>query len=272
MKYNADGGLVDTASPSTIASVINFARKLAGLPAQFTRVDGALTAGLDGAFVVAHNAGDSLATARAAVDIGADVVEIDVISRGGALFAGHPRSAGVFSRVLLRTLPLELAWEEAARAPAVKLDLKEDSAGFVRSVQRFLADRAGTRTLIVTRYPHVIDAFASDMPHVVRFLSTPPEALACLLGDERLAASIDGVSAAPTTFDAEAVAWLRERGLLSSSSVVNTFAAADRLLALGVNGIITDNLALMRAIGGRDGADVFGRQGTDARLKPKAEL
>jgi hypothetical protein len=43
------------------------------------------------------------------------------------------------------------------------------------------------------------------------------------------------------------------------SSVVNDFATAGRLLQAGVDGVITDNLALMEAIGGRGGAATLDR-------------
>ena len=228
-------------------------------PVQCYRRDGEITADLGNAFVVAHNAGDSLTTTRAALEHGADVIEIDVISRGGRLLAGHPRRAGLLSRFALPVLPFEVAWEAASAASAIKLDLKETWPGFIRLVVAFLEAHPVPRTIIVTRDAGVIQGFAELAPAVIRVLSTPRDSLARFRRDTRLAELIDGISGHPTIFDADFMAWIRERGLLSLSSVVDSFPLADRLLHAGLNGIITDNLALMEAIGGGPGIAVTDR-------------
>jgi len=234
-----------------------FLTKLRGYPPIFRGRDGALSAVPPGAFVVAHNAGDRLAAARASVAARVDVVEIDLIMRRGRLLVGHPRDAWIFSRILLPTLDPEAAWAEASRAPAVKLDLKEESPAFVRLALQFASAHEGSRLMIVTRSASVVEAFAREAPWVLRALSVSAESLARLRQDEALLRLVDGVSGHPDRFDAATIAWLRERGLFSMSSVVNTFALAERLLAAGVCGMITDNLALMEAIGGRGGIDTL---------------
>lgn len=240
---------------------MRFIRKLLGYPPVFYRKDGELTVDLSRAFVVAHNAGDHLATSRAAVEHKADVVEIDLISEGGRLWAAHPRRAWFLSRIGIPKLDPEAAWAQAAPAPVVKLDLKEDSPAFIDLVLRFVEGKEAKRLLIVTYSPRVIAAFAREAPWVIRSLSTKPAELARLKPDADLAAQIDGVSAAPSSFDAQTIAWVRERGLFTMTSVVNSFAAADRLLQAGVDGIITDNLALMQAIGGHGGLSALDRHG-----------
>ncbi|HUF52358.1 MAG TPA: hypothetical protein VMR52_01125 [Dehalococcoidia bacterium] len=229
--------------------LIRFLRKLLGYPPQFSRTDGELTADLSRAFVVAHNAGDHLPASRAAIDHHADIVEIDLIARGDKLLVAHPRNAWIFSRIGISALDPEEAWAVASAVPAVKLDLKEASPQFVRLVLDFLAGREATLTLIVTYSGSVITEFEHQAPWVIRSLSVSPQSLARLRDDEPLLRILDGISAAPSTFTSETISWARDRGLFTMSSVVNTFAQADRLLHAGVNGIITDNLALIEAIG-----------------------
>jgi glycerophosphoryl diester phosphodiesterase len=217
-------------------------------PLLFHRRDGEITAHTSSAFTVAHNAGDDTRAAREALAHGADIIEIDVMTRGGRLVAGHPRRAWIFSRVCLWTIPLDEAWAAAASATAVKLDLKESSPEYVRAVVAFLATRRDVPAIAVSRDAAVLRALTAECPWVGRFLSITPEGLAALKRDEGLAALIDGVSGHPDRFDPETIAWLRERRLASMTSVVNSVLQANDLLRRGVNGIITDNLAIMEDI------------------------
>jgi hypothetical protein len=120
----------------------------------------------------------------------------------------------------------------------------------VRLVLGFLADKEAKPVLIVTYSGSVITEFANKAPWVARSLSVSPPSLARLQEDETLVRLLNGISAHPNTFTSDAIAWAKDHGLFTMSSVINDFATADRLLHAGVNGIITDNLALLEAIGG----------------------
>lgn len=218
-------------------------------PQVFYRRDGEIAADLSRAFSVAHNAGDATDIADRALAYGADVVEIDVMTRGGRLAAGHPRHLWIFSRLFLWTIPLDEAWDTASRGKAVKLDLKGSSLEYQRLLFDFLRrDRQVVPVFAVTRHAALLKALEAHVPGVVRVLSVTEDGLRALKADVALAKLIDGVSGHPDRFDADTIAWLRERRIVSMTSVVNSMAQADDLLRRGVNGIITDNLAIIEAI------------------------
>lgn len=239
-------------------------------PALWYRRNGGIMADLSRAFSVAHNAGDAVDVASRALEYGADVIEIDVMTRRGRLVAGHPRRAWILSQVWLWTIPLERAWATASRAKVVKLDLKESSEEYVARVVAFLVPRREAPVFAVTRDGDVLRMLADKAPWLGRVLSVTASDLAELKRDEALAAVIDGVSGHPDRFDAETMAWLDDRQLVSMTSVVNSMAQADDLLRRGVNGIITDNLAVMEAIGRASGRDVRGVLFSEAGVIPSA--
>ena len=74
---------------------------------------------------VAHNAGNNLGTLATALHYGADVIEIDVISARGQLVAGRDQPLPWLARQLFRGPTLAEAWDRAAAAEIVKLDLKQ---------------------------------------------------------------------------------------------------------------------------------------------------
>src|SRR5215467_4352780 len=100
---------------------------------------------------VAHNAGNNLGTLAAAERYGADVIEIDVISARGQLVAGRDQPWPWLARQLFRGPTLADAWDQAAPATVVKLDLKQTDRGFLDDLVAFLTPRAkGRRVMIST--------------------------------------------------------------------------------------------------------------------------
>lgn len=227
-------------------------------PILFHRRDGEISAGLSQAFSIAHNAGDALDTAQQALGHGADIIEIDAMTRSGRLVAGHPRHAWIFSRTFLWTIELEAAWGVAARGQVVKLDLKESSAAYRRKLFAFLRDHRETPVFAVTRDVALLQSLARETPWVGRVLSVTKDGLRAAKADPAVPALIDGISGHPDRFGPDTVNWLRKHHLVSMSSVVNSVRQADDLLCRGVNGIITDNLALIEAIARDANRDVHG--------------
>ena len=88
---------------------------------------------------IAHNSGDNLTTTREALAHGAEVIEIDVVSVSGVLYAAHSTPPPFITRHIYQGLPLASIWTEASEAKAVKLDLKETSPRYIRLVLGFLA-------------------------------------------------------------------------------------------------------------------------------------
>lgn len=218
-----------------------------------------LLTGDRGTFVVAHNAGDSLAEAREALRHGADIVEIDVIPFGGQLYAGHNEPQGRFAMRWFRGLLLRDVLEATADADAVQLDLKPSAGGYVDQLGELLNDDDLTdrRFMISSRDPDTLVALAERAPHALRALSIgEPRELAALRANPALAETLDGVTIRETLLDAEVAAWLREHGLFINAWVVNDVRRANALIDLGVGAIVTDNLALMQALGQPQQRDV----------------
>ena len=75
---------------------------------------------------VAHHAGNDLGTLATALHYRADVIEIDVISARGQLVAGRDQWWPWLAQQLFLGPALVQAWDHAAAASVVKLDLKAD--------------------------------------------------------------------------------------------------------------------------------------------------
>src|SRR5215469_12798686 len=110
-------------------------------PAQFyekVQLQPALTSDYQRVLGVAHNAGNNLETLTKALRYGAEVIEIDVISARGQLVAGRNKPLPRLSRQLFRGPTLAEAWDRAAAADIVKLDLKQTDRGFLDDLVAFL--------------------------------------------------------------------------------------------------------------------------------------
>lgn len=214
-------------------------------------LDGDLLDAYAGVFAIAHNAGDSIATTRTALERGVDVIEIDVVSLDGRLYAAHDSPHRWYSSFVFRGPSLAQVWRETAGAAAVKLDLKESDPRYVDRVMGFVwANGEGRRVIVASRDPGVLEAFAGRLPSVYRLLSIGSEReLEAPRDDPATMASIDGVTIRATLLDAEAVAWFGERRLLVMAWTVDRLGRANDLVGWGVDGITTNNLAIARLLG-----------------------
>lgn len=218
-----------------------------------------LLTGDRGTFVVAHNAGDSLAEAREALRHGADIVEIDVIPFGGRLYAGHSEPQGRIAARWFRGPLLRDVLEATADADAVQLDLKSSAGWYVDELVELLNDDDLADRLIMVsgRDPGTLAVLAERAPHALRALSIgEPHELAALRANPELANALDGVTIRETLLDAGVAAWMREHELFVNAWVVNDVRRANALIDLGVGAITTDNLALMQALGQPQQRDV----------------
>jgi glycerophosphoryl diester phosphodiesterase len=200
---------------------------------------------------VAHNAGNNTGTLATALHYGADVIEIDVISARGQLVAGRDQPLPWLARLLFRGPALIQAWDHAAAARVVKLDLKQTDRGFLDDLIAFLAPRAGSRRVMISspdqdallylhrRLPDVTLLFSAGWPDAVRQLKSDPA----------LQKAIGGASVFQGLVDANLVAWAHRHKLLILAWTVNDGQRASQLVRLGVDGITTANLAILRALG-----------------------
>ena len=223
-------------------------------PAQFyekVELDPALAGDYPRVLGVAHNAGNNLGTLAAALRNGADVVEIDVISARGQLVAGRDHWPSWLAGQVFRGPTLVQAWDHAAPASIVKLDLQRTDRGLLDELVTFLDQRAGSRRVMIsTRDASALLYLHRRLPDVTLLFSVAgPDAVHRLQSDTALQQAIGGVSAFQGLVDASLVSWVHEHKLLILAWTVNDGQRASQLVRLGVDGITTANLAILRALG-----------------------
>ena len=223
-------------------------------PAQFyekVELDPALTRDYPRVLGVAHNAGNNLATLAAALRYGADVVEIDVISARGQLMAGRDHWPRWLAGQLFRGPTLVQAWDHAASASIVKLDLQRTDRRLLDDLIAFLDARAGSRRVMISsRDPGALLYLHRHLPDITMLFSVAgPDAVHQLQSDPALQGAIGGVSAFQGLVDANLVAWGHQHKLLILAWTVNDSQRLNQLVRLHVDGITTANLAILRALG-----------------------
>ncbi|HET7056249.1 MAG TPA: glycerophosphodiester phosphodiesterase [Thermomicrobiales bacterium] len=227
-------------------------------PAHFYRdLDAELLDDYANTFVVGHNSGDRIDSALQAIYYGADVIEVDVVAVNGRLYAGHDAPPTWIGDNLFRGPPLDRIWVAASGAQAVKLDLKESSPAFVALVMDFLAQHRGQRqVIVVSGDPAVLRRIGEQEPSVFRLLSIGSEPrLESIFENPELVDGLDGVSIRESLITGERMEWLADHHLLTFAWTVNDLERVNELVLLGVDAITTDNLAIMRLLGGRSGRE-----------------
>jgi glycerophosphoryl diester phosphodiesterase len=197
--------------------------------------------------------------AAAARSAGADLIEIDVHLRRGALEVRHPRRHGpiLWDREGVRrargssgTLgPLLAALPEGAEP---MIDLKGGAPVLAREALA-AARAAGLGAVMLTsRRWALLDGLAGEDGVRVAYSAAGRREVARLLGRD----APDGAAACVRSdlLDAATVAALRRRHPLVMSWDVADRAHAERLVALGVGGLVLDDLALLAALAGARGA------------------
>lgn len=218
-------------------------------PAQFYQAldlaDEASASG--GILTIAHNAGDRKATAELALAFGADVIEVDVVAIGDQLYAAHDQPNERIGSVTFQGPLLSSIWNIADGKSRIQLDLKDASPHFIRLLIAFLEDRGGGGDAIVSsRSPYALEMIHSQLPDVTLLYSVGDRAsLVALQNDEALISHINGVSTRSSLLDAETIDWLKDHDLLVLAWTVNDFSTVDQLIDLGVDGVTTDNLAII---------------------------
>jgi glycerophosphoryl diester phosphodiesterase len=203
-------------------------------------------------FVVAHRAGNDLVRLRGAEELGVDLVEADVRLWWRRLEVRHLKTVG----------PLPILWDrwQLANPLAPRLQLRDLFAHIrpetglmldLKGVESRLAELVlaelppGRPVTISARNPRLLQPFAG-LEHVRRIRSVGSRrGLRALL--RRDLAGLDGVAVDERLLDAELVAELHRRTGCVLSWPVNDTGRAAELVALGVEGLISDRPeALMR--------------------------
>jgi glycerophosphoryl diester phosphodiesterase len=174
-----------------------------------------------------------------------------VISARGQLVAGRDQPWPWLARQLFRGPTLMEAWDHAAAAGMVKLDLKQADRGFLDDLVAFLAPRAGSRRVMISsRDQDALRYLHSRLPEVtLLFTVAGPDAVHQLQSDPALQKAIGGVSVFQGLVDGNLVTWAHQHKLLVLAWTVNDSERFNQLVRLGVDGITTDNLAILRPWG-----------------------
>jgi hypothetical protein len=226
-------------------------------PIQFyLTLDGDLLDDYASVVAVAYNSGDRVTTTREALAHGAEVIEIDVVSVSGILYAAHATLPRFVTRHVYQGSLLASVWMAAADARAIKLDLKETSPRSINLVVRFLAMHHVTRPdqpmLVATRDRHTLVALHARAPAAIRLLSIgEPAQFEALTRDAALVNLINCVTIKQTLLTEERMMWLKDNDLVTLAWTVNDLERMNELVAPGVDGIMTDNLAIMELLVGQ---------------------
>lgn len=207
---------------------------------------------------VAHRAGNNLADLRAALAAGVDLVEADVHLYRGALEVRHRKAVGphlywehwteLNRRDSLVVPQLHEVLAVAAGDPRLMLDLKGPSPAVAPQVAAALRNHApGVPTAVCTKQWRMLDAFTGD-GHIGRVLSAnDPLQLARLRGRLRRERAY-GVSIRLSLLTEAVVAELRQSTDRVLAFPVDTEEALARARRVGVTGVISKNLPMLREI------------------------
>ena len=201
-----------------------------------------------------HNSGGTIAATRQALRNGADVIEVDVASMGDTLVSAHLPPLPFIGHRLFRGPTLDEVWRASSTADVIKLDLKESFPEFRELLFEFLNEHQDERQVIVsTRDAATLTLLMSHSPSVFRFLSIADvDALQRLYRNTQLVATIDGVNVRHSLLNDHSMARLKELGVIIIAWTVNDLNRVNELVRMGVDGITTDNLAIMRLLGGEE--------------------
>jgi Glycerophosphoryl diester phosphodiesterase family len=197
--------------------------------------------------VVGHNVGDDLATAADAVAFGVGAVEIDVRDVDGELSASHDQPLPILEEIAFRGPSLGRSWQIASRRPTVLLHLKNHSDAFVARVARFIREQPPRRLVVQASSVATLASVRRQIPQAERLLLVFDDAeLAGVRRSPALDSVIDGLSVRESLVVPAVQRWVRARGLRLFAWTVNDVPRLTQLIRHGLDGVMTDNLDLMK--------------------------
>lgn len=201
---------------------------------------------------VAHRAGNSLATLAAAAEVGADVVECDVHVSRGQLEVRHGKALGPWLwdrgpwELTSRSVPqLQLSDLLASTDALLMLDLK--GAGHVGARTAQVLGARARPVLACARWWPTLDALAG-VEGVRPVLSARNRGELARLRRRVRSRPPYGVSLHGSLLTAPVVAQLRERVELVLTWGVDDLATLERVVGLGVTGVISNSAEVLRAV------------------------
>ncbi len=231
---------------------------------------------------IAHAYGNRRDKIEAAANANIDFMEADIWYRAGKIWVRHERRLGCLPIVADRrprgvdsigpwALPLLLGYyvrldinpltltellERARGRCGLLLDAKGDYHGegaraYARTLARDLADaQPPTGEIIVCGGTEVLDRVREVAPHLdVRYSIEKRLHWEAFLQRQEADNGLRGVCMAREFLDDDIMRTLKEKGLLVFCWTVDDSAEARRLLALGVDGIISNSIPLLERLG-----------------------
>ena len=221
-----------------------------GDPVQFYRqADASLLEDYKNVLGAAHNSGNSQKTTRQALAHGADIIEIDIVYFNGWLYAAHHSPLRYIGSRFFRGPSLPEVWDASAQSNVIMLDLKSSKPQMLEALVSFLSTKKEHEVAAVSGDPMVLGYLKDRMPNVIRLYSVHNEkTLDNLLRDDAMMSSIDGVTVKHTALSAESAALLKGSGKIIFAWTVNDLERVNELVKQRVDGIITDNLAILELL------------------------
>lgn len=210
------------------------------------------------ALAIAHRAGNSLSGLHEANQLGVDVIECDVHRYRGRLEVRHLKTAGplpfLWDRWELASgfaprLGLSEILEAAEHGTLFMLDLKGRRTAAARSVAELLHEEGHHAPVLVCgRHWPSVEVLAR-LPFVRPVLSARTRGeLGRLLARLAQGGSAHGVSVHRRLLDRDTVERLSRHVEVVMTWPVNDAPTLDRMLELGVNGIISDEPAVLAQV------------------------
>ncbi len=208
-------------------------------------------------WTVAHNSGDQINTVVTGLLYGADIIEMDVVAVDGALYSAHKPPLPFLDYRWFRGPQLAMVWAASGDARGFMLDLKQDDQEFVDLVIDYINSKPETRPFFVaSRNPRVLRQIDQRAPQAVLLMSIPDrKGLDDLLSNDSLLNVVDGVTIRHDQITEETASRMNDNDLMIFAWVVNDLTRVNRLLELGVDGITSDNLAILQLLGGQSEPD-----------------
>ncbi len=204
-------------------------------------------------FFVAHRAGNNLAQLRTAERLGLDLVEADVHLFRGRLEVRHLKTVGpvpilwdrwALASPLTPRLELHELIAATAQSTELMLDLKGRSGRLADRVREAMLPHLGTRRFTVcARAWHLLELF-QPLEGVRTIHSVGNGRQLRELLRRHADGGLEGVSVHERLLDADTLAQLHRAAGIVMTWPANAAARARELLALGVDGLISDRLDL----------------------------
>ena len=216
---------------------------------------------------IAHRAGNHLHLLRHAEAIGADFVEADVRLHRGRLEVRHlktmPYLPLLYDRRLLfgrwRSFRIAPGWTnrlvlaallgQIAPRTGLMLDLKGDDERLTPAVLDALGQTGHERRVILCsqNWRHIDLLHGEPAVTAVHSIGRADQLEALL---QRRAFTTQGISIDSALLDADVIGRLRERTPMVVTWPINAHSTLERVTGFGIDGVITDNFDILRAVVG----------------------